>query len=163
MVGGFITSVRSRLKLRAHGKNLRRLVVTRDGRNVELARRLAAGQGITLEHFERWMNHAVRQYERQLELDNVQPIAEQDAVPLPTEGRQLLFFHGVRLELVRRWWGEYWRPRIVGCVKWREDGFVVGMRVPFIDPFPMDEKLLERRDKFINDMGIGCIKKAPRP
>lgn len=146
-------NMRSRWKLRAHGKNLRRLVVTRDDRNVELARRLAAGQGITIKHFEKWAKDTVQQYERRLEMDNVQPIAEHDAVLLPTEDGQLLFFHGVRPELVREWWGEYWRPQIVGCVKFREDGYVAGMRVPFIDPFPTDSKLLERRNQVLTSMG----------
>ena len=153
MVVKLITRLRSQYKLRRHGAKLRRFIITRDTRNITLARKLAASQGIQVEHFDQWAQRAVQRFELGLELSNLKLIEEKQAVELPVKNGPLLFFHGLRLEYVHSGWGEYWEPKLTGCVKWSEGNMDMGMRVAFTDPFPTDSTLLERRDNFLRDLG----------
>lgn len=143
MFGRITEALRRRFRpLSAKQKDsLRRLALSEDSRNIQLAKRLAAGAGMSPGQFGRFRAAAI-------EADNIEGL---DVIPpekpvkvyQPETGPALYFYHGVTLEYVSRWWGDCWREKPTGVVIWRSSGMHFEIKVPFVNPFPRrdDEKL----------------------
>ncbi|MCB0595467.1 MAG: hypothetical protein KDD28_15350 [Phaeodactylibacter sp.] len=130
--------------------SLRRLALSEDSRNIQLAQSLAAGAGMSARQFERFRAAAI-------EADNIEGL---DIVPpekpvlihSPETGPRLYFYHGYRLEMKEGWLGEWWKETPAGVVIWQSSGMRFEMRVPFLNPFPKRESERERVQGIIREI-----------